>query len=158
MKRVLVTGVSLVVAAAGLAGCSDDKGGSDNPGNTKGVSSGGDASVTVDGKDLSGLDMDTVTCVKSGGKITIASGSAGGQSGLGAVMTDEDPPVVESVALVVDGTALGVAAQGGVSTGSAEVSVDGDEYTITGEAEGADMNNPTAGLIKKEFEIKVTCN
>jgi lipoprotein LpqH len=73
-------------------------------------------------------------------------------------MTDEATPVVESIALVVDGNALGVANNMGMKTGSAEVKVDGDTYTITGEAQGADMANPMAGMITKKFEIKVSCS
>ncbi|MDT5110453.1 MAG: ipoprotein LpqH, partial [Mycobacterium sp.] len=96
--------------------------------------------------------------VKAGGKINVASGSAGGQQGLGVVMTDEATPKVESVALVVDGSALAVSSMGGMSTGSADVAVDGSNYTITGDAVGADMKNPMAGMITKKFEIKVSCN
>ena len=66
--------------------------------------------------------------------------------------------MVESVALVVDGNALAVAQMGGMKSGSAEATVDGNTYTITGEATGADMKNPMAGMITKKFEIKVTCN
>ena len=40
----------------------------------------------------------------------------------------------------------------------AEVKVDGDTYTITGEASGADMKNPMAGMINKPFTITVTCS
>jgi ipoprotein LpqH len=49
-------------------------------------------------------------------------------------MTDEATPKIESLALVVDGNALGVSDTMGVKTGSAEVKVDGDTYTISGEA------------------------
>jgi ipoprotein LpqH len=42
--------------------------------------------------------------------------------------------------------------------GSAEVKVDGSTYTITGEASGADMANPIAGMISKPFTVTVTCN
>jgi lipoprotein LpqH len=45
-----------------------------------------------------------------------------------------------------------------MKTGSAAVAVDGSTYTITGEAQGADMANPMAGMITKKFEIKVTCS
>jgi Mycobacterium 19 kDa lipoprotein antigen len=44
------------------------------------------------------------------------------------------------------------------AAGSAEVKVDGSTYTISGEAQGADMKNPMAGMITKKFEIKVTCS
>lgn len=152
----------MVAAAAVLVGCSDDsssKGNtpSANNGSTQ-VSSGGGTEVKVEGQDLSGLDVKTVTCVKQGGKINIASGAIGGQQGLGVVMTDEATPKVESLGLVVDGNALAVASMGGANTGSADVKVDGSTYTITGEAAGADLKNPMAGMISKKFEIKVTCN
>jgi lipoprotein LpqH len=65
---------------------------------------------------------------------------------------------VESLGLVVDGSALAVSEMGGMKTGSAAVSVDGSTYTITGQAQGADMANPMAGMISKKFEIKVTCS
>ena len=46
-----------------------------------------------------------------------------------------------------------------VSTGrSTEVKVDGSTYTITGEATGADIKNPMAGMITKPFTVKVTCS
>ncbi len=46
----------------------------------------------------------------------------------------------------------------GAKSGSAEVKVDGDRYTITGEAVGADMSNPMAGMITKPFTVTVTCS
>ena len=122
------------------------------------VASGGTTEVKVDGNDLAGLDLNSVTCVKQGGKITVASGAVGGQQGLGIVMTDEATPVVESLGMVVDGNALAVANAMGAKTGSAEVKVDGSTYTITGEAAGADMKNPMAGMITKPFTVTVTCS
>jgi ipoprotein LpqH len=163
-NRVLVGGVGLIAAAAVLVGCSSDKGTTSSSSTaakgsgTSQVSTGGNTSVKVEGQDLAGVDLNSVTCVKAGGKINVASGSAGGQQGLGVVMTDEATPKVESVALVVDGNALAVSSMGGASTGSAQVAVDGSSYTITGDAVGADMKNPMSGMITKKFEIKVTCN
>ena len=163
-NRVLAAGIGLIAAAAAvLVGCSDDKGSSpasstaaaSGSGTTQ-VSTGGNTEVKVEGQDLAGLDLSTVTCVKQAGKINVASGSATG--GLGVVMTDEATPKVESLGLTVDGNALAVASMGGMNTGSADVKVDGSTYTITGEAAGADMKNPMAGMITKKFEIKVTCN
>lgn len=165
-KRVVTAGIGLVAAALVLVGCSDDKSSttaSSSPapaGNgTSEVSTGGDTQVKVEGKDLAGLDMKSVTCVKQAGKINVASAPiGGGAQGLGIVMTDADTPKVESLGLVVDGSALAVSEMGGMKTGSAAVAVDGNTYTITGEAAGADMNNPMAGMITKKFEIKVTCS
>jgi lipoprotein LpqH len=163
-NRVLAAGIGLAAAAAVLVGCSDDKGttpaasstSAAGGGGTSQVSTGGNTEVKVEGQDLAGLDLSTVTCVKQAGKINVASGSATG--GLGVVMTDQATPKVESLGLTVDGNALAVSSMGGMNTGSADVKVDGSTYTITGEAAGADMKNPMAGMITKKFEIKVTCN
>ncbi|EUA86644.1 conserved 19 kDa lipoantigen family protein [Mycobacterium ulcerans str. Harvey] len=118
---------------------------------------GGGTQVQVGGTNLPGLDPASVTCVKQGGKIDIGSGSAGGQQALAVVMTDEATPRVESLALVVDGNAVSVTDNMGAKVGSAKVAVEGKTYTITGQAQGADMKNPMAGMITKDFSIKVTC-
>jgi len=81
----------------------------------------------------------------------------GGQQGLGIVMTDAATPSVESLGMVVDGNALAVSNIGGMKSGSADVKVDGSTYTITGEATGADMKNPMAGMITKPFTVTVNC-
>jgi ipoprotein LpqH len=164
MNRVVAGLIGLAAAATVLVGCSEDKGSEPAPAPTTAaaggaeVSTGGATEVRVEGADLAGLDPASVTCVKQGGKINIGSGAAGPQQALGVVMTDEATPVVESLGLVVDGNALAVANNMGVKTGSAEVTVDGDTYTITGEAQGADIKNPMAGMINKKFEIKVSCS
>jgi lipoprotein LpqH len=161
MKRVLAAAIGLIAGTAILVGCSDDKGSSAPSAaaaDDSVVSTGGASEVKVEGADLAGLDPASVTCVKQGGKINIGSGGADPQQGLGVVMTDEATPVVESLGLVVDGNALAVANNMGVKTGSAEVKVDGDTYTITGEAQGADIKNPKAGMITKKFEITVSCS
>ncbi|MGX9791598.1 lipoprotein LpqH [Mycobacterium sp. MMS18-G62] len=156
MNRVVVGVVGLAAAATVLVGCSDNKGGPAS-GTASGVSTGGSTEVKVDGKDLAGLDLKSVTCVKQGGKINVASGAVGGQQGLGIVMTDEATPKVESLGMVVDGNALAVSNMG-APVGKADVKVDGSTYTITGEASGADIKNPMAGMITKPFTVKVTCS
>ena len=165
MQRVITAGVGLVAVSLMVVGCSDDKGeatpaSSAAAGNgTSEVSTNGSNEVKVEGQDLAGLDLKSVTCVKQAGKINVASAPiGGGAQGLGVVMTDEETPKVESLGLVVDGSALAVSEMGGMKTGSAAVAVDGSTYTITGEAQGADMANPMAGMITKKFEIKVTCS
>jgi ipoprotein LpqH len=157
-NRVLAAGIGMLATAAVLVGCSDDKGSEPAASSAAQVSGGGSSEVKVEGQDLAGLDLNSVTCVKQGGKINVASGAVGGQQGLGVVMTDDASPKVESLGLVVDGNALAVASMGGASSGSAEVKVDGSTYTITGEAVGADMKNPMAGMITKTFEITVSCS
>jgi lipoprotein LpqH len=159
MNRVVAGVVGLAAVAAVLVGCSDDKGGPTTAsGSGSQVSTGGSTEVKVDGKDLSGLDMKSVTCVKQAGKINVASGAINGQAGLAVVMTDANPPTVDSLGMSVDGSALAVTSTMGANVGSAEVKVDGSTYTITGEATGADMKNPMAGMINKPFTVKVTCS
>ncbi len=167
MNRVIAGAMGLLAVGTVLVGCSDDKPAdkaTDKPaaaaepaGDAK-VSTGGNTQVKVDGKDLAGLDLNSVTCVKQGGKINVGSAAIGGQQGLGVVMTDEATPKVESLGLVYDGSALAVSESMGMKVGSAEVKVDGDTYTITGEASGADMANPAAGMINKPFSITVSCS
>jgi lipoprotein LpqH len=160
MNRVVAGAVGLLAGAAVMVGCSDNKSGPASATAAGGsqVSAGGSTEVKVDGKDLAGLDVNSVTCVKQGGKINVASGAVGGQQGLGIVMTDAATPTVESLGMVVDGTALAVTNNMGAQVGKADVKVDGSTYTITGEASGADIKNPMAGMITKPFTVKVSCN
>ncbi|MGH3640941.1 MAG: lipoprotein LpqH [Mycobacterium sp.] len=165
MKSIVTAGIGMAAAALVLVGCSDDKGSAPEAStpaaggdSSTQVSTSGNSEVKVEGQDLAGLDLNSVTCVKADGKINVASGAVGGQQGVAVVMTDGATPTVESLGLVVDGSALAVAQMGGMNSGSADVAVDGSTYTITGEAQGADMANPMAGMITKKFEIKVTCN
>jgi lipoprotein LpqH len=160
MNRLVVGVVGLAAAAAVLVGCSDNKSGP-APATAAGgsqVSTGGSTEVKVDGKDLSGLDLKSVTCVKQGGKINVASAAVNGQAGLAVVMSDANPPSVESLGMTVDGNALAVTNSMGAQVGKADVKVDGSTYTITGEAAGADIKNPMAGMITKPFTVKVTCS
>jgi lipoprotein LpqH len=157
VKRLLAAGIGTLGLASALVGCSDSGHSAAPASSTASVASGTSAQVKVGGSDLSGLNPASVTCVKQGGKIDIGSGSSGGaQQALAVVMTDANPPTVESLALVVDGNALSVANMG-AKVGSANVAVDGKTYTITGQAQGADLKNPMAGMITKDFNIKVTC-
>jgi ipoprotein LpqH len=156
VKRLLATAIGTIGCASARVACSS---GGHTAGPASSVSAGGGgAQVQVGGSALAGLDPASVTCVKQGGKITIGSGSTGGgKQALAVVMSDEATPKVQSLAMVVDGNALSVSNNMGAKVGSANVSVDGKTYTITGQAQGADMKNPMAGMITKDFNIKVTC-
>ncbi|OBG69234.1 MULTISPECIES: lipoprotein LpqH [unclassified Mycobacterium] len=161
MKRLLAAAIGTLGAASVLVGCSSG-GHSASPASSTAPSvstgTGTNAQVKVGGADLAGVNPASVTCVRTGGKIDIGSGSTGGpQQALAVVMTDANPPTVESLALFVDGNALSVSNGMGAKVGSANVAVDGKTYTITGQAQGADMKNPMAGMITKDFSIKVTC-
>lgn len=156
MKRLLATAIGTLGCASALVACSS--GGHPAAGPASVATGGGGAQVKVGGSDLAGLDPASVTCAKQAGKIKIGSGTNGGtQQAVVVVMTDEATPKVESLALFVDGNALSVANNMGQKVGSANVAVDGKTYTITGQAQGADIKNPMAGMITKDFSIKVTC-
>jgi ipoprotein LpqH len=151
MNRVVAGALALAAGGALLVGCSDKS----SP--QASVSTNAKTQVKVDGNDLSGFDLNSVTCAKQGGKITVGSGNVGTQQGLAILMTDANPPAVEQVSIVVDGNALAVSNMGGMKTGNAEAKVDGSTYTVTGEATGADMKNPMAGMITKPFSVTVSC-
>lgn len=146
MNRSLVIASAVVFTSIGVAGC----GGGDSGDKTT-ASTDSHTMVKVDGKDLSGVDLKTVGCTTQGDTIVIGSGGASGA--VGATLKKGDPPTVQTVGITVDGNALAV----GPGVGEATVKVDGTMYTITGTAQGANLSNPMAGLVKKTFEIMVTC-
>jgi ipoprotein LpqH len=163
VKRLLAGTIGMLGCASALVACSSG-GQTASPASSPAsstapsVAAGSGTQVQVGGTNLAGVNPASVTCVKQGGKIDIGSGSTGGaQQALAVVMTDEATPKVESLALVVDGNALSVANNMGAKVGSANVAVNGNTYTITGQAQGADMKNPMAGMITKDFNIKVSC-
>lgn len=95
----------------------------------------------------------TVACNKTGGKINIAIGNQ--SSGIGAVLTDANPPEVQSVGLGnVNGAALGYT--GGTGQGNAQATKDGNKYKISGTATGVNISDPMHP-VSKPFEIDVTC-
>ncbi|MGE2837103.1 lipoprotein LpqH [Mycobacterium sp. SMC-4] len=152
MKRsVLVAVGGAAIVVAGLSGCSsDDK--SETTGETSSAASAeGKSTVTIDGQDKEVTG--TVTCASMGGNINLAIGDPSG--GMGAVLSEGDPPTVVSVALGnVDGMNLGYAQNAG--QGEATVEKDGNTYKISGTATGMDMANPMQP-VNKPFEIEVTC-
>ncbi|MET0996349.1 MAG: lipoprotein LpqH [Mycobacterium sp.] len=164
MKRgflVAVGGAAIVVA--GLAGCGSDESSSSEATaedatttveateTASATAAPGETKVTIDGQDqnVSG----TVTCATMGGNVNIAIGEA--TTGIAAVVSEADPPVVQSVGLGnVNGVSLGF--QAGVPQGNAEAKKDGNTYTITGTATGVDMANPLQP-VNKPFELVVSC-
>jgi len=165
VKRLLVGAIGTLGCASAVVACSSgghpaSPASSPASSSAPSVASGSGDQFKVGGADLPGLNPTSVTCVRTGGKIDIGSGAPTGgarQQALVVVMTDEATPKVESLALFVDGSALSVSNAMGVKVGSANVAVDGKTYTITGQAQGADMKNPMAGMITKDFNIKVSC-
>jgi lipoprotein LpqH len=152
-----IASAAMVVAA--LAGCSSNK---SNPGATSSPSSptsGAPAAagpqVTIDGQNQNITGQ--VTCTAAGDNTNIGIGDA--SNGVGAVVSNANPPIVHSVGLGnVNGVALGFSdgAPGqGANAGAAQ---NGKSYAIKGTATGVDMTNPQQPQqVKKSFEIDVTC-
>jgi ipoprotein LpqH len=166
VKRGLLVAVSgAAILIAGLSGCSSDKSSSSGSSSSSSSSSAKESSsassspsvasgsgatkVTIDGqeKDLTGQ----VVCASMGGNVNIAVGEAA--TGIAAVVS-EDGSKVTSVALGnVNGAVLAV----GPGAGDATAAKDGNTWTIKGNATGADMANPMAGIVTKPFELVVVC-
>jgi len=156
MKReVLITAGVAATLATVMVGCSHhDK--AVSVGNAAVAPAGAsNTKVIVDGKDQNVTGQ--VACTTAAGTVNIAiSGGAkgGAATGIGAVLSDANPPAVKSVALGnVNGVTLGV----GGTTGKADVKKDGSSYKISGTASGVDMSNPMGGPVNKSFELDVTC-
>lgn len=157
MKReVMITAGAAAILGVALAGCSHS--GAVRTGNgAVAATSESNTKVVVDGKDQT--VKGSVACTTAAGNVSIAiggatAGASGASTGIGAVLTDANPPVVKSVALGnVNGVTLGV----GGTSGNANATKDGSSYKISGTASGADMSNPIAGPVSKSFEIDVTC-
>ena len=156
MKReILIMAGTVATLATVMVGCSHDK--AVSVGNAAVAPAGAsNTKVLVDGKDQNVKGQ--VACTTAAGTVNIAigggSGSSGVPTGIGAVLTDANPPAVKSVALGnVNGVSLGV----GGTTGKANATKDGSTYKISGTASGMDMSNPMAGPVNKSFELDVAC-
>ena len=155
-RKVLIMAGTAATLATVLVGCSNhDK--ATHVGNAAVAPAGAsNTKVLVDGKDQNVKGQ--VACTTAAGTVNIAigggSGSNGVPTGIGAVLTDANPPAVKSVALGnVNGVSLGV----GGTTGKANATKDGSTYKISGTASGMDMSNPMAGPVNKSFELDVAC-
>src|ERR1700721_3658314 len=137
MKReVLIMAGTAATLATVMVGCSHhDK--AVSVGNAAVAPAGAsNTKVLVDGKDQNVKGQ--VACTTAAGTVNIAIGGGAGASGappgIGAVLTDANPPVVKSVALGnVNGVTLGV----GGTSGNANATKNGTSYTISGTTRGA---------------------
>ena len=150
MKRELTIAVAgAAILVSGISGCSSDKPAASSGGTSASV--GGGTTVTIDGKNQNVAG--SAVCATTNGTVNIAIGAAA--TGVGAVLTDANPPVVKSVGLGnVNGVTLAYAPGG---AGSASATKNGSSYTIKGTATGIDMANPMTP-VTKPFEIDVTCS
>lgn len=151
-----VTGVALVVAAS--AGCSSNKsstGSSGSPSSSSSAAAAAGPVLTVDGQNQNVSGQ--VTCTAAGDNINIGIGDL--TAGLGAVVSNGNPPLVHSVGLgTVNGVALGFSDAAPNQSGSAGAAVNGKDWAIKGTATGTDMSNPQQPQqVTKPFELDLTC-
>ena len=147
---ILVGIAAAATVVAGLAGCSSDKS------STGGASSSAAApvgnKVIIDGQaqNVTG----PISCTQVNGNLSIGIGDP--STGVGAVVTNADPPVVQAVGLGnLTGATLGYSA-GAPNQANAQATKSGNSYTIKGTATGVNQANPDQAL-SKPFEIDVTC-
>ena len=154
MNRGIVVGIAgVAVVVAACAGCSSNK-----P-NTGASSSSAPAAagpqVIVDGQNQNVTGQ--VTCNSANGVTTIGIGDA--TAGVGAVVSNDNPPIVHSVGLgSVNGIALGFSDAAPNQASNAGAAVNGKSYAIKGTATGTDMSNPNQPKqVTKSFELDATC-
>ena len=149
-NRGIVIGIAAAATVvAGLAGCSSTK---SNTTNSTSTPAAGGNKVLIDGQAQNATGP--VSCTQVNGNLSIGIGDP--TTGVGAVVTNADPPVVQAVGLGnLTGVTLGYSA-GAPNQGNAQATKSGNSYTIKGTATGVDASNPQQTLAKP-FEIDVTC-
>jgi len=158
-REILLAAAGAVIVVAGLTGCSSNKSNTSSSSSSSAVTASvsattgaSTAKVLIDGQDQNVRGQ--VSCVSAAGNINIGIGDA--TTGVGAVITDADPPAVHSIGLGnVNGVTLGYS-DTVPGQGNAQATKDGNSYKITGTATGVDMTNPLQP-VNKPFEIDVKC-
>lgn len=159
-QRILVGVVAAATVAAGLAGCSSNKSGTSESSSSSNAPAAGGTSAPAPGGSKVIIDGQTqnvagqASCTQVNGNLSIGIGDP--TAGIGAVVSNADPPVVQAVGLGnLTGVTLGYSA-GAQNQASAQATKSGNSYTIKGTATGiasADQQQP----VSKPFEIDVTC-
>jgi len=152
-KHGILVGIAAAAAVvAGLAGCSSNKSSTSESSSSSSAPAPGGNKVIVDGQTQNVTGQ--VSCTQVNGNLSIGIGDP--TTGIGAVVTNADPPVVQAVGLGnLTGVTLGYSA-GAPNQASAQATKSGNSYTIKGTATGissADQQQP----VSKPFEIDVTC-
>jgi lipoprotein LpqH len=145
-----IAGVAMVVAAG--AGCSSNK---SNTGASSSAPAPAGPQVIVDGQTQNVTGQ--VSCTPAGNNTNIGIGDP--TSGVGAVVSNDNPPIVHSVGLgSVNGVTLGFSDAVPNQGSNAGAAVNGKSYAIKGTASGVDMSNPQQPQpVTKSFEFSVTC-
>ena len=157
-KHGIVVGIAVAATvAAGLAGCSSNKSSTSASSSAPAAASSitlppGGSKVVVDGQTQSVTGQ--VSCNQVNGNLSIGIGDP--TNGIGAVVTNADPPVVQAVGLGnLTGATLGYSA-GAQNQANAQATKSGNSYTIKGTATGVNSASPDQAL-NKSFEMDVTC-
>ncbi len=148
---ILVGVAAAATVVAGLAGCSSNKPNSGASSSAAAAAPVGNR-VVIDGsaQNVTGA----ISCTQVNGNTSIGFGDP--TTGIGAVVTNADPPVVQAVGLGnLTGVTLGYSA-GAANQASAQATKSGNSYTIKGTATGADAANPQQP-VSKSFEMDATC-
>lgn len=153
ITRAVMLGVAgVAVAVASITGCSNiSTGSSSTSGTSAGSAAAGDTTVLVDGQKQNVAGQ--VTCTAAGANTNVGIGDP--STGVGAVVSNDSPPVVHSVGIgSVNGVTLGYsdAASG---QGNAAATQSGKSYKITGTAVGMDTSSQQQ--VTKSFEMDFTC-
>jgi ipoprotein LpqH len=148
-QGILVGIAAAATVVAGLAGCSSNK---SSTGASSSAAAPAGNKVVIDGQTQNVTGP--ISCTQVNGNLSIGIGDP--STGVGAVVTNADPPVVQAVGLGnLTGATLGYAA-GAPNQGSVQATKSGNSYTIKGTATGVNAANPSQAL-NKSFEIDVTC-
>lgn len=148
---VLVGIAAAVTVTAGLAGCSGNKS-TTSPGSSSSPPAPAANKVVIDGQPQNVAGP--ISCTQVNGNLSIGVGDP--TTGVGAVVSNADPPVVQAVGLGnLTGVTLGYSA-GAPNQGNAQATKSGNSYTIKGTATGVDAANPQQP-ISKSFEMDVSC-
>jgi ipoprotein LpqH len=153
VKRGIAAGVvGMSIAVAALAGCSSDK---SNTGSSGSAGPPAGPQVIVDGQAQTVTGQ--ITCDSADNNTKIGIGDAA--NGVGAVVSNDNPPIVHSVGLgTVNGVILGFSDAAPNQGGNAGAAQSGKSYAIKGTASGVDMSNPQQPQpVTKPFEMDVTC-
>jgi lipoprotein LpqH len=158
-QRILVGIAAAATVVAGLAGCSSNKPSTSASSSNNAPAAGGTSApapggskVIIDGQTQNVAGQ--VSCTQVNGNLSIGIGDP--TTGIGAVVTNADPPVVQAVGLGnLTGVTLGYSA-GAQNQGNAQATKSGNSYTIKGTATGINSADQQQAL-SKPFEIDVTC-
>src|ERR1700739_569462 len=153
MKRGIVVGVAgVAMVVATCADCSSNK---SSTGASSSAPSAAGPQVIVDGQkqNITG----SVTCTPAGSNTNIGVGDPA--NGVGAVVSNDNPPIVHSVGLgSVNGITLGFSDAAPNQSGNAGAAHNGKSSAIKGTASGVNMSNPQQPQpVTKSFEMDVTC-